>query len=358
MIFYKRSFSKKIFFLLLLTFIAPAFSAEQEKTIVDQLTENGLINNYGTEITFDSPGSESATGADQIIFIHVKNNNGLVDEFVAKVFKRFDDFEAEKNSLEQTSSLVEEINKLHNSKNHPPLPFISEYRGGIAVELKNETGVPKEKGVTLLTLAKGSPLSKIYNTLPEMPDESIINMFTNMGQQMAGLDAIFCKKTLKNGGACQRFAHPDSNERNFLYDNKSNQLYWIDIATREDFEQLPLVRDLDFQHPIFEKTGILQCSYNCGYQFMLDLLLPLTFSADESESLEDQSSPVKKRLLAYKTFFQSYANQIGKSGLSELKSNVVKEYADNLKKVFQVENSLIKILQTEKLIKFEDYLIK
>ena len=303
------------------------------KTIVQKLQEQGTISPEAKTKTKEITRSSFT---DHIIFIKDKSTCPLV----AKVFKFSEDFVKENNQMKIEDAYIEVINELRVTCNYP-LPIITRRQGDIVVE---------NVGVILMEKAKGKPLSEIFQTLESLDDHKIKEIFNNVGAQFGALDNLMY--TNKN----EVLFHSDGHLGNFVYDEKKNQLYWIDIAgllllkRASELPDLKLFQNLNTVnltflpvskkiHEDFKKSLVELENKPTLPTNVKEMLSKLTVYAIESNfrtldvlkslpsedktlvinTLQPSISLLKKRVLALKSFGEGYSqkNPIGKDIYNE-----------------------------------------
>lgn len=147
-----------------------------------------------------------------------------------KVFKEETRFQEESEELLGLKDIVKFVNQMHDCM--PDLPILAGFTG---------TSQAGGKGVMMMEAAKGETLADAYlKNLKDIPDEKIKMVFLSIGKQFGTLDTLMLKETKKV------LVHGDSHGGNFTYDEKTGQLYWIDLEGTQLVEDTSTIRSLEF----------------------------------------------------------------------------------------------------------------
>ena len=175
-----------------------------DEAIISELKAEGLIPKGATvEKSFQN-------NVNRLIFLAGKDDNGQEYSGVVKVVPSNPE---EHKKLIRELNLVQIANELKKTHKDTPLPIITGPRGGLMIG---------DYSVMVLEKAEGEPLKDLFEQVTAMSDEAVKKMFFNIGEQSGNLDRLFYDET---GGILW---HRDSHVGNFLYDEKTGQLYWID----------------------------------------------------------------------------------------------------------------------------------
>lgn len=171
--------------------------------IIKELKEEGFIPKYAViEKAFQNMEN-------RLILLNGGNQNDY-----AGVVKIAPTRGGEYKELMRGLNLVQFVNELRKSNKDIHVPIIVEPRGSLVIGDKTVFVLDRAKGIDLYNL-----FTKKFNN---MSDELVQQTFFNIGEQSGNLDRLSIEK---KGGILN---HGDSHSENFLFDEKAQQLYWID----------------------------------------------------------------------------------------------------------------------------------
>jgi hypothetical protein len=263
-------------------------SIEFSKRIIKTLQAQDLIAK-GNPQKIKIMNTEFAFYSDKIIFI--KDAEGC--KRVGKVFKKIEEYEIEKNFFLKETSYVHMVKSLQqNSK--MKLPLLIEYKGAIDFE---------ERGMILLTRAKGKTLRSICEGMPTLSSQRIGEIFSNVGNQLGALDALLYKRYKET------LLHPDLNLDNLLLD-KNNQLSLIDlVGIKMSWIPPCLITKCKFVDELR-----IDCIYIKQYDpstqsFHHPVVTSFLEKCEQEEAIETINF-LKKRLLALQSLYTGYATAL------------------------------------------------
>ncbi|MDP1724786.1 MAG: hypothetical protein Q8L85_08815 [Alphaproteobacteria bacterium] len=206
---------KKILFSFIFIFSTyQVFSIDEEDIqIVNGLKGLGLLNNE-TQIT-SSKVIRRSLNVKKIIFVE-----DTISSKIIKIEKKINNFNGDKEKLEEDLNLINKINKMAMDHNIE-IPKI----------IANQTSFNLGDFFGFIqNAAKGKALGE-YD-IANMEDADIKTMFSSIGTQFGNLDHLMYQNN-------DILIHPDSHPYNFMYDDSENHLYWIDtVGIKNETDEL------------------------------------------------------------------------------------------------------------------------
>lgn len=278
----------------------PSIALKQEKAhnILQGLKDKGLISPNTQVKKIIKPRLSRFTS--DILYL---KDGGTDDSFVVKVFHSVDDFEKEKRDFEQVPKYANAVQELR-LKCNCKLPIITKSRGGVI--LGQQYGFDKDTAVIVLEKAKGQTLGEYIDRIPQMSEDEIRNVWSKIGEQFGSLDYLMWQKDENI------LINEDNHSENFIYDEKKDDLYWIDTAGElglkyiRNSDQLPLFLFLNNEL----RPGSKNLTTSLSYLKAGDL-------KQSPEDLRRLIDSYKKRLLARRSFVQAYYNKNNQPSIKE-----------------------------------------
>lgn len=264
-----------------------------DERIVQKLQVQELLEGTPQKIKVITPRSMNT---DRVIFITDVTDKGS-QKLAAKIFKGILPYEEEKGQfllMHEYVNIVTSLSKEYDKK----LPLLMEYKGTII-----ESG----KGVILLTKTKGKSIKEISNGLPETPDAQVQKIFNNIGAQLGHLDSL---SFIKNKN---RLIHPDSHLENFTYDEKTDQLYWLDTAGLKLKETRPSLNDFSFASRQLRELVLSGTDHK--YRSRYDNYKSPPYESFSEEEIKDVFNTTQKYLLALKSTYEGYGQAMKENKL-------------------------------------------
>jgi hypothetical protein len=237
---------------------------------------------------------------------------------VAKVFKDALTASAEYHALSEFQEIILLVNSQHHCNKNLPI-ICGLFTGSSDSYLKSEG-----TSAILLERAKGRTLQSYYDRIASMPTTEISKIFTSVGTQFGALDNFTYE------GDEEVLTHGDSHAGNFMFDEATGQLYWIDIAGTKTVKAISKIRDLKFLYGLLN----LYTPRKAG-QLARDLVLSnmSLIPADKQAAAKNTFSVEALHL----KFVLPYLQYIPQPKLDQFRGNLI-----NLLNVWQKERLVVR----------------
>ena len=284
--------------------------------LIENLRKNQLIESMEN---FENLYPTSSANARKVVFIHPDPKSDMCS-LAVKVFKNIEVFIEESEQIERDTQYMDEFNRVRKFC-QSNLPIIVNTLAATMVE--NAKG--EVEGVTILEMAKGNTIKYIMGNLSKYKAPQLASMFRNIGMQLGALDALFYSQQQK------LFLHPDSHWENFIFEEETSQLYWIDTAGIATMELVP-----EQETPRLFWTGFMR---NIAYKFVTTIREDAAKLVHEIESDPSDQNYMKlyKHLIIIKSLFEGYLTEMSIVGLEDATKQNYKSFFEK-KEEFKLAN--------------------